>query len=199
MISPSTRLLAAPAALALGLAAVSLSGGDNAVAAESNAPAWTIQPGGTLGFAVTNNGSERLAGQFRRWTGDIRMDPVAPETAAIAIEVDLGSATMNDGFRDQLLMGEEFFNVGVSPKATFTSNSVEALPDGRFVARGTLDLRGISQPQEVEFRLTGSGNARRVEGNASIDRFPFEIGLGQYGGSLGSSVEVEFAFDATRG
>ena len=193
------RMLAAPVALGLGLAAFSLTGSETgAAAAESTAPAWTIQPGGTLGFAVVNNGSDRLTGHFRKWDGDIRMDPLAPETAAIAIEIDLASATMNDGFRDQLLLGQEFFDVGVSPTATFASNSVEALPDGRFVARGTLSLRGIGQPQEIEFRLTGSGDARRVEGSATIDRYPFEIGLGQYGASLSSLVEVEFAFDATR-
>lgn len=195
-----TRLLAAPAALTLGIAALSLGApGGGAIAADSTAPSWTMQPGGTLGFAVLNNGSERLAGEFGQWSGDIRFDPVAPETAAIAIEIDLASATLNDGFRDQLLKGEEFFNIAAGPTATFTSTSVEALPDGRFVAHGTLALRGASQPQDVEFRLTGGDDAKRVEGNATIERKPFNIGFGQYGGSLAPSVTVEFAFDATRG
>lgn len=195
-----TRALAAPAALALGLGALSLGTPDGgAIAADSTAPAWTIQPGGTLGFTATNNGSERLAGEFGAWSGDIRFDPLAPETSAIAIEIDLASATLNDGFRDQLLKGDEFFNVAAGPTATFTSHSVEALPDGRFVAHGTLALRGVSQPQDVDFRLTGGGDAKRVEGSATIERKPFNIGFGQYGGSLAPTVEVEFAFDATRG
>ena len=195
-----TKVLAAPVALALGLAAVSLGGtGSGAIAAESTAPAWTIEPGGTLGFTATNNGTERLAGEFGEWSGDIRFDPLAPETAAIAIEIDLASATLNDGFRDQLLKGDEFFNVAAGPTATFQSSSVEALPDGRFVAHGTLSLRGASQPQDVEFRLTGGDQAKRVEGTATIERKPFNIGFGQYGGSLAPSVAVEFAFDATRG
>jgi len=194
------RALAAPVALALGLAAVTLGApGGGAVAQDSTAPAWTIQPGGTLGFTATNNGTERLAGEFGNWSGDIRFDPLAPQTAAIAIEIDLASATLNDGFRDQLLKGDEFFNIASGPTATFTSNSVEALPDGRFVAHGTLSLRGASQPQDVEFRLTGGDDAKRVEGSATIERKPFNIGFGQYGGSLAPSVAVEFAFDATRG
>ena len=194
------KVLAAPGALALGLAAVSLGGaGSGAIAANSTAPAWTIEPGGTLGFTATNNGTERLAGEFGEWSGDIRFDPLAPETAAIAIEIDLASATLNDGFRDQLLKGDEFFNVAAGPTATFQSSSVAALPDGRFVAHGTLSLRGASQPQDVEFRLTGGDQAKRVEGTATIERKPFNIGFGQYGGSLAPSVAVEFAFDATRG
>jgi polyisoprenoid-binding protein YceI len=200
MVFRNTRVLAAPAALALGIFALSLgTTADRAVAADSTAPAWAIQPGGKLGFTAINNGSERLAGEFAEWTGDVRFDPLAPETAAIAIEIDLASATLNDGFRDQLLKGDEFFNIAAGPTATFVSQSVEALPDGRFVAHGTLALRGTSQPQDVEFRLTGGDDAKRVEGSATIERKPFNVGFGQYGGSLAPSVAVEFAFDATRG
>ena len=200
MKATASKLVAASAAFVLGLAAVSMAGGESgAIAAESTAPAWTIQPGGTLRFTVVNNGSEQLKGEFRRWGGDIRMDPLTPETAAIAIEIDLDSATMNDGFRDQLLRGGEFFNVDVTPKATFVSDTVEAQPDGRFVARGTLSMRGFSKPLDIEFRLTGGDDAKRVEGSATIEREPFEIGYGQNGGSLDPSVAVEFAFDATRG
>jgi polyisoprenoid-binding protein YceI len=195
------KLFAAPAALVFGIAAISVfgtgSGNAQAVAA-SDAPAWTVQPGGELGFTVTNNGTETIAGTFADWSGDIRFDPLAPETAAIAMEIDLASATVNDGFRDQLLKGDEFFNIASGPTATFESTSVEALPDGRFVAHGTLSLRGASQPQDVEFRLTGGDDSKRVEGTATIERKPFNIGFGQYGGSLDPSVAVEFAFDATR-
>ncbi|MXP41010.1 hypothetical protein GRI75_05045 [Altererythrobacter soli] len=196
-----TKLFAAPAALAL-LAGtmIALGGGTGeATAATSDAPAWAVQPGGELGFTVMNNGSERLTGKFGTWSGDIRFDPLAPETAAIAITVDLASATLNDGFRDGLLKGDEFFDIASGPTATFTSSSVEALPDGRYVAHGTLSLRGVSQPQDVEFRLTGGDEAKRVEGSATIERQPFNIGFGQYGGSLDPSVAVEFAFDAARG
>ena len=196
------KRFAAPAALVLGIAALSAFGagsGNAQAVAESGAPAWTVQPGGELGFTVMNNGTEKVAGNFGEWSGDIRFDPLAPETAAIAIEVDLASATVNDGFRDGLLKGDEFFNIASGPTATFQSTSVEALPDGRFVAHGTLSLRGVSQPQDVEFRLTGGDDAKRVEGTATIERKPFNIGFGQYGGSLDASVALEFAFDATRG
>lgn len=196
------KLFAAPAALVLGVAALSAFGADSGNAqavAASDAPAWTIQPGGELGFTVMNNGTETIAGKFGKWDGDIRFDPLAPETAAIAIEIDLASATVNDGFRDQLLKGDEFLSIASGPTATFQSTSVEALPDGRYLARGTLSLRGVSQPQEIEFRLTGGDDAKRVEGTGTIDRKPFNIGFGQNGGSLDPTVSVEFAFDATRG
>lgn len=192
------RLLALPATI--GLAALALAGSeDGAVAQGSSAPAWTIEPGGALEFSVMNNGSEKIAGSFHHWDGDIRMDPLAPETASLAIEIDLSSGSVDDGFKDGILKGDEFLNASAGPTATFTSTSVEALPDGRFVAHGTLALRGLSRPQDVEFRLTGGNDAKHVEGSATIEREPFNVGFGQYGGSLDPTVSVTFEFDATRG
>ena len=194
------KVLAAPAALALVLGITVAYGGGSteAIAATSDAPAWTIQPGGKLGFAVVNNGSETVSGQFADWSGDIRFDPSNPATAAIKIDVDLASASVGDAFRDKLLTEDEFFNLPIQAVATFESSSVEALPDGRYLARGTLSLKGVSKPQELEFRLTGDGDSRHVEGSATVDRVGYNIGMGQYGGGLDKAVTVDFAFDATR-
>jgi len=189
--------LAAPAALALGLALAG-AGGGAVQAADSKAPAWAIQPGGELGFAVAQDGSD-IVGSFGKWGGQINFDPDAPADAAIRIEIDLMSSTVNDGYKDGLLHGDEIFDATAHPVATFTSSSVEALPDGRFVAHGDLSLRSLSIAQDVEFRLTGSGDTRRVEGRADIDRMPFGVGTGSHGDGIDQTVGVTFAFDAKRG
>ena len=199
-MSLSTRtFLAAPAALALGMGAFALfgAGSSEAVAATSTAPSWTIQPGGTLAFAVAN-GSDTISANFAKWGGKINFDPDSPGNAAIHIDVDLTSAKIGDSFKDELLQGDEFFGSASTPTATYESQSVEAQPDGRFVAHGTLNLHGMSMAQDVEFRLTGSGNQRHVEGTASIDRLGYAIGTGSHGNDLAPAVNVTFAFDATR-
>ncbi|MGX7895672.1 YceI family protein [Tsuneonella sp. HG222] len=190
------KLFVAVPALALGLAA--LSPGQVATAAASNAPAWTIQPGGELGFAVAQDGTD-IVGKFAKWGGQINFDPDAPAEAAIAIDIDLLSSTVNDGYKDSLLHGDEFFDANANPTATFRSTSVEALPDGRFIAHGDLSLRSLSVAQDVEFRLTGSGDTRRVEGKADINRLPFGVGTGSHGDGIDQTVGVTFAFDAKRG
>jgi polyisoprenoid-binding protein YceI len=171
---------------------------DGARAAESTAPAWAIQPGGELTFSVNNDGTP-VEGGFTRWGGAIQFDPDAPGAAAIKIDVDLTSASVGESFKDGLLQDDEFFATSVTPTATFTSSSVEALPDGRFVAHGELSLRGLSMAQDVEFRLSGSGAERHVEGQAMIDRLDFGIGTGSHGGGLDNTVGLTFSFDAKRG
>jgi polyisoprenoid-binding protein YceI len=193
------RLLAALALVGTA-AAIPLifAGSAPALAATSTAPSWAIQPGGTLGFAVSN-GNDTIATNFAKWGGTIAFDPDSPGAAAIHIDVDLTSAKIGDGFKDDLLQGDEFFGTASAPTATYQSQSVEALPDGRFVAHGTLGLHGMSMPQDVEFRLSGSGAQRHVEGSASIDRLGFGIGTGSHGNDLDNAVAVNFAFDAKRG
>ena len=84
-------------------------------------------------------------------------------------------------------------------KSTATSKpAVEAQPDGRFVSHGTLSLHGMSMAQDVEFRLSGSGAQRHVEGTATIDRVGFGIGMGSHGNDLEKTVAIDFAFDAKR-
>lgn len=170
---------------------------ERAAAAASTAPTWTIQPGGTLAFAVAN-GSDTIAAKFAKWGGTINFDPDSPGTAAIHIDVDLTSASIGDSFKDQLLQGDEFFDTPANPTATYESSSVTAQGGGAFLAHGTLNLRGMKMPQEVQFKLTGSGAQRHVEGTATVMRIPYGIGNGEHGNGLDPTVKVNFAFDATR-
>jgi polyisoprenoid-binding protein YceI len=194
-----TMKLAAVLGLAALAGAVPLLGShsDRAAAATSGAPAWTIQPGGTLGFSV-GNGSDSIGAKFAKWGGTINFDPDNPGAAAIHISVDLASATIGDSFQDQLLQGDEFFNTPASPTATYESSSVTANPAGGYVAHGTLNLRGMAMPQDLNYTLTGAGAQRHVVGHASVDRTAWGVGNGQHGDNLDKAVKVDFAFDATR-
>jgi len=158
-------------------------------------PEWTIQPGGRLAFSVGNAG-ETIGGSFARWSGTITMDPDRPETADIAITVDLTSASVGDASQDGMLRGAEFFDTSNFASATFRASSARRTGGNSYSARGTLDLKGQSRPQTITFRLTGSGLTRHVEGSATIARADFGIGTGSSGENLAPNVAVSFSFDA---
>jgi cytochrome b561/polyisoprenoid-binding protein YceI len=158
-------------------------------------PVWSIQPGGSLAFSVAN-GSEAVEGNFAKWGGTIRFDPDRPENARILIEVDLASATVGDATQDKMLAGDEYFSVARFPKAVLRATSARRIGAGHYVAQGALELKGVARPQTIDFRLSGAGSKRHVEGNASIARAPFDIGMGETGGDLAPLVRVHFSFDA---
>ena len=157
---------------------------------------WVIRPGGSLRFTI-DYADTLLSGAFRRWGGTIAMDPYNPQTARIAIEIDLASATLGDATQDQMLQGASFFATSSYPKATYDSNSVRRTGTNAYRAEGTLVLKGASRSQHIEFTLSGSGNKRSVIGGGIIDRMAFAIGTGPDAADLGADVRVDFSFDAT--
>jgi len=157
-------------------------------------PSWAIQPGGRLGFVVAGAG-ETYRGSFSSWSGTIKMDPEKPEGSEIRIAVDLGSASLGDATMDATLHGPEFLASG---NATWRSTSVTRSGPGKYVAKGTLTLKGVSRPQTVNFTLTGKGAKRHAEGSASIDRAAFGVGTGAAAEGLAASVSLSFSFDASQ-
>lgn len=164
-------------------------------------PAWTVQPGGRIGFSVGNDG-EAISGSFAKWTATIVMDPDHPNSADIKVRIDMASASVGDAYKDGMLPGDEFFGVAAHPTATFVAKGAEATGPNRYRANGTLTLKGVSKPQSIRFTLSGpNGKAdatRKVSGSATIARAPFGVGNGDSSTSLGPQVAVTFDFTATR-
>lgn len=160
-------------------------------------PAWTVQPGGRIGFAVGNDG-QTISGSFAKWTAAIVMDPDHPETADIRVSIDMASASVGDAYQDGMLPGDEFFAVATHPTATFTAKGAEKTAPNAYRASGTLSLKGVSKPQTIRFTLSGDGPTRKVTGTATIARAAFDVGNGDSSGSLAPNVAVTFAFTAKR-
>jgi cytochrome b561/polyisoprenoid-binding protein YceI len=158
-------------------------------------PSWTVAPGGTLAFSVTN-GADKIGGRFAKWRGDIMFDPDKPESAAIRLTVDLRSASVGDATQDAMLAGADFLDAAAHPNATYRVTAVRLIAANRYRAQGTLTLKGKSQPQEIVFGLTGAGLSRHVEGSAVINRASFGIGAGEAAQNLAPSVQLTFSFDA---
>jgi cytochrome b561/polyisoprenoid-binding protein YceI len=176
---------------------------DNAATAPSPAaeapvppPSWTIQPGGTLAFSVTN-GADRISGRFAKWSGDIVFDPERPESARISLTIDLRTASVGDATQDAMLADADFLDTGAHPRAVYRVTSVRVIAANRYKAKGMLTLKGKSQPQDIVFALSGTGLSRHVEGNAVINRASFGIGAGEVAQNLAPSVQLTFRFDAT--
>ncbi|HUD93816.1 YceI family protein [Sphingobium sp.] len=165
-------------------------------------PAWTVQPGGHIGFSVGNDG-EAIKGSFAKWTAAIVMDPDHPDSADIRVTIDMASASVGDAYKDGMLPGDEFFGVAAHPTATFVAKGAEATGPNRYRASGTLTLKGVSKPQAIRFTLSGkNGTAkdatRKVSGSATIARQSFGVGNGDSSTGLTPQVALTFDFTAKR-
>ncbi len=64
-----------------------------------------------------------------------------------------------------MLRSADFFDVLRFPAIRFTSASVDALAQDRYAVRGTVEIRGVSQPMVLQTRLVSrySDPVRRAE------------------------------------
>jgi polyisoprenoid-binding protein YceI len=142
---PSRRIF-----LALPMAACLVAG--RAYAEESYA---IDQSFGSIVFSVSHLGMFSSEGQFRRFRGTILLDANHPEWTRISVDVDSASADMSSQEETAMLQSADFFDVQKYPDVHFRSTSVEPAGPNRYLVRGQIEIRGITQPLVLDAKLTG--------------------------------------------
>ena len=168
-------------------------------AARSGPARWTVLPGSTLGFATAWSG-QPVQGRFDRWRADILFSPDALERSKVMVAIDLASATTGDAQRDAALPSPDWFDTANHPQAVFTARKFEKTGPDRYLAHGTLQLRGVTRPQDLAFRLKIDGDRAQVQGQASLDRTVFGVGQGDFSTTdqIPGKVAVTVALKARR-
>ena len=124
------------------------------------------------------NDMVRHGDQWRlsNWRAKIKFDPAALATSSVSVTINTGSVTASDGQVQSALTGSDWFDTGAHSQATFSATSFSAKGRDRFVANGTLTLRGVSQPLLLPFTLKIDGDQAMMRGSAIIDRIKFGVG-----------------------
>uniref|UniRef100_B0T0V9 YceI family protein n=1 Tax=Caulobacter sp. (strain K31) TaxID=366602 RepID=B0T0V9_CAUSK len=161
--------------------------------------AWAVAKSSTLSFSATWAG-DAIEGQFKRWTADILFSPDALDRSKLTVSIDMSSAATGDDQRDSSLPGDDFFAAAAHPKATFTASKFRKTGEGKFVADGTLDLRGVKKPVSLPFTLKIDGDTATARGVTTLDRTAFGVGQGEWASTdqIGAKVKVSFAITAKK-
>lgn len=146
-----------------------------------------------LRFSVTNEG-QAVRGEFQRFEVRLWLDPVRPADGRLEVSVDLtsadmGSADVNEGIREP-----EWLNTARYQRAVFRSEEIRREDAERFVAHGSLRLKGREGALEVPFRWHENGDTAQMSGESTIRRTRFGIGTGEWaeGAVIGLDVVVSF-------
>ena len=171
---------------------------DTAEAAQE-VSSWAIQSGSSLRFRTSYTG-EAIVGSFATFGGDIVFGPDRLDQSRVAITVDLGSAASGDGERDETLKGGDFFAVGTGRTAVFRADRFRKIGTDRYIAQGTLRLKGVTAPLSLPFTLRIDGDTATMQGSATIDRLTWKIGEGEFSSTsdIPAAVAVEIALKARR-
>ena len=121
-----------------------------------------------------------MQGRFNSWKADILFGPDALDRSKVSVSIDMTSAKTGDAQRDASLPAPDWFDAAAHPKATFTATKFEKTGADRYVAHGTLELRGVKKPLDLPFRLKIVGDKAQVTGETSLDRTIFGVGQGEF-------------------
>ncbi len=153
----------------------------------ATAPEWNIdQERSTLGFIGDYAGTE-FRGEFRKFSAVIQFDPEQPETGHFDVTIDVKSVTTYNDDWDEVISYQEWFNSSEYPVSKYVTRSITPLEDDKYLAVGTLDLKGNQRDVELRFVWTKLANGEasikgqaRMLGAAEVDRREFNIGEGSW-------------------
>jgi polyisoprenoid-binding protein YceI len=141
------------------------------------APSWTIDPRQSrIGFS-TRWAGEAVNGSFRQWTGDIKFDPNNLVGSKAIILVQTGSALTGVKEPDENLGGEDWLNARRFPTARYETTAIRSVGPGRYVADGTLTMKGVAYRLALPFSVSIAGNVATMTGQATLDRMTLRLGL----------------------
>jgi polyisoprenoid-binding protein YceI len=164
------------------------------------ATAWIVDKAtSAVRFASSLNG-EAFSGSLRRWDADIRFDPANLAGSAVTASFDATSAATGDRDRDQALPTADFLETAHFPRAKFEAHTFKALGGGRYLASGTLTLRGVSKPLTLPFTLSITGPQARMTGSVAINRLAFGVGQNEWKSTqaLPATVTVTVSLNARK-
>ncbi|MGH6910418.1 MAG: cytochrome b/b6 domain-containing protein [Phenylobacterium sp.] len=140
---------------------------------------WKVSPGSTLTFTTAWSG-DPVQGRFDRWKADILFGPKELDRSKVTVTIDMSSAKTGDAQRDASLPAPDWFDSANHPSAVFTASRFTQAGEGRYVAHGSLTLRGVTKPLDLPFDLKIDGAKATVNARASLDRIAFGVGQGEF-------------------
>jgi polyisoprenoid-binding protein YceI len=146
----------------------------------------------TLSFTAMQR-DEPFEGRFQDFTGTLCLDPAAPETGRIDLMILTGSVESGLPEADQALRSALFLDAAAHPEAVFRSRAIRPLGADRFEVTGDFSLRDGVRELTVpfEFRPAHGGDGWLLEGETSIRRLDYGVGIGEW-------LDTEFLDDEIR-
>src|SRR5213594_4135979 len=162
---------------------------------------WKMDPAGSKLEFIATFEKAAAPGEFKEFDARLRFDPDKPAGSRLDVTVKVTSADMNVADVHKEIRRKEWFDYAAFPRAEFRSTDLRRIEGNRYVARGTLLLKGVKQPVEVPFSWTASADGAVMEGELLLSRSAFGIGTGEWAETnvIGADVKVKFKVKLRKG
>ena len=160
--------------------------------------AYRLDPAhATLLFKVNHLGLSTYVGRFNEFNAVLDFDAANPEAASLEAVIEVGSLDVNNRPFADTLTGPGWFDAENHPQARFVSNDIEITGDNTGIARGSLTLKGVTRPLDIEIIFNGGANnlltnAYTIGFDAKTSFNRSDYGMRKFRGFVGDKVRLEF-------
>ena len=134
-------------------------------------------------YTYTHLGFTQNMGLMSGAKGTLTLDPKAPSSAKVSIDVPVSTIHTSIAALDSELVGPMFFDAAKFPNAHFESTSVTVNGDNAMI-NGDLTIHGVTKPATIKatFAAAGANPMSKKEtisfnGTTSIKRADFGLGM----------------------
>jgi len=159
---------------------------------------WKMDPTGSrLEFAATFEKTP-APGVFKEFDLRLSFNPQNLADSRLDVSIRVSSADMGSADINKAIAGIEWFDFSQHRQAEFHATDIHHLQTtpqfSRYMARGTLELKGVQQTVEVPFSWNAAGEGASMDGEFTVKRGMFGIGTGEWAATdvIGPDVTVKF-------
>ena len=171
------------------------------VSTSAAAAGWIADPArSALRFTATFENAPAV-GVFRKFDASVQFAPDHTAGSRIDVVIAMPSADMSSAEINNAIRGPDWFDATRFPVAEFHSKDVRSVGGSRYVAVGTLRVKDTTKPIEVPFRWKADGDLATMDGEITIDRGAYGIGLGEWRSTkvVGADVDLRFSLHLRKG
>jgi polyisoprenoid-binding protein YceI len=111
-------------------------------------------------------------GAFKKVSGKIKIGETI-EDSRIKVSMKLEDLTTFNQFRDESLLGEEYFSADKFPVMTYEADKIEVAGDNEYLLKGAFKMLGVKKPIDVVLQLVEQNGSKFLIGSGVIDRREF--------------------------
>ena len=150
---------------------------------------WTIPAGTTTSFSIKGLMGILVNGTLNVSRSAISFDAASPSTSSVMAVVSVNSISTGIAKRDKHLKAVDYFDAATYPEIIFKSVTIEKVAGGKFIAKGNLTIKKVTQQVNIPFSFTTTASGAVFTGSFVFKRVDF--GVGEKSMWMGNDVTVQ--------
>ncbi len=161
------------------------------VAAGAASPSYPIDATHSRAqFSVSHIWVERVTGTVPIRSGSVTLDADSAIPTSATAEIDATKISSGEPDRDKSLESPDFFDSSKFPTWTFVSTKIVPQGAGAFEMDGDLTIHGVTQPERLAVKVSGTPPHLTYHATGQIDRHAFGMAKTTLDPTIGNTADV---------